>query len=307
MRTPPDRADRLPLVSVVIPAFNARRYVGQAIKSALDQTYPEIEVILVDDGSTDGTAEVPETCDPRVRVIAQPNRGVAMARNAGIEASSGDYVAFLDADDLWLPSKIARQMSIATRSREVGLVFCGYSVIRDDLEERYRVPVRRPRRRVRAMATNDAWGILLPSTGLIPRVVFSELGAFDPALSTAADHEFMTRISRRYEVDAVRACLTLYRAHGGQMHRDVRAFDEDAQVLIDSVEQTIGPDPDRCRRAIANLEVRLAHRWAACGDLPRSARHVSRALQADPSRLVLAPAAAAARRLWYRLLSVVAG
>jgi GT2 family glycosyltransferase len=115
-----------PLVSVVLPAYNAERFLGRAMRSALAQTYPHFELIVVDDGSTDGTAEVIRSFrDRRVRHFSQPNRGQGAARNYGIRGSAGRYVTFLDADDVYLPGKLQRQVEfLETQHQECQVVFC---------------------------------------------------------------------------------------------------------------------------------------------------------------------------------------
>ncbi|HEX3110532.1 MAG TPA: glycosyltransferase family A protein, partial [Thermoanaerobaculia bacterium] len=110
-------------VSVVIPSYNYARYLGEAIDSALGQTLPPLEVIVVDDGSTDDTPAVLAAYGDRIRVLRQKNAGVAVARNSGIAAARGECVAFLDADDVWLPRKLELQIPLFTDS--VGLVHCG--------------------------------------------------------------------------------------------------------------------------------------------------------------------------------------
>ncbi len=114
-----------PLVSVVIPAYNAERFLGRAMRSALAQTYAHLELIVVDDGSTDGTAEVIRSFrDRRVQHLSQPNRGQGAARNLGIRASAGRYVTFLDADDVYLPEKVQRQVDFLETHRDCQVVFC---------------------------------------------------------------------------------------------------------------------------------------------------------------------------------------
>lgn len=98
-----------PRISVVIPVFNGERFLAEAIRSALSQTLPPYEILVIDDGSTDGSAEIAESFGPPVRVLRQENRGEAAARNFGIEAASGDWIAFLDCDDVWQPEKLAFQ------------------------------------------------------------------------------------------------------------------------------------------------------------------------------------------------------
>lgn len=102
----------LPLVSVIIPTFNRQRIIGAAVRSALDQTYPRLEVIVVDDGSTDDTAGVLHSFGDAIRVIRQENAGPSAARNRGVACARGEIIAFLDSDDAWLPTKIARQVGV---------------------------------------------------------------------------------------------------------------------------------------------------------------------------------------------------
>jgi glycosyltransferase involved in cell wall biosynthesis len=114
-----------PLVSVIVPAYNAERFLGRALRSGLAQTYAHLELIVVDDGSADRTADVIRSfTDARIRHLSQPNRGQGAARNLGIRASTGRYVTFLDADDVYLPQKVERQVEFLTTHRECEVVFC---------------------------------------------------------------------------------------------------------------------------------------------------------------------------------------
>lgn len=108
------------LVSTIIPAFNAAPFVGETIESALAQTHRDQEIIVVDDGSTDETVAVVRSFEPRVRLLQQQNGGPAAARNAGVRVSTGDWIAFLDADDIWMPNKLERQLAC---SGDCGLVY----------------------------------------------------------------------------------------------------------------------------------------------------------------------------------------
>ena len=110
-----------PLISVIIPVYNCEKYVAEAIESILAQTYPALEVIVVDDGSTDGTGEIVKSF-PQVKYLFQDNAGTAAARNRGIRAAKGEYIAFLDADDLWLPEKLAQQISAYNVDPDLELV-----------------------------------------------------------------------------------------------------------------------------------------------------------------------------------------
>jgi glycosyltransferase involved in cell wall biosynthesis len=116
-------------VSVVIPAYNAARTLGEAIESALAQDFPGKEIIVVNDGSTDSTAAVLRTYGDRIRVIEQKNRGQSAARNAAIAAAGGEYLAFLDSDDYWLPGRISATVDALQADRAAGLALCDFRII----------------------------------------------------------------------------------------------------------------------------------------------------------------------------------
>ncbi len=115
------------LVSVIIPVYNCRAYILESVRSVQEQTYGNIEIIIVDDGSTDGTQDVLESVkDSRIRLVRTENRGVSAARNTGMEASAGDYMAFIDADDKWFPRKLELQMAMMREEQNLGLVFSDF-------------------------------------------------------------------------------------------------------------------------------------------------------------------------------------
>lgn len=122
--------DEVPgLVSVVIPSYNRAYIVGQAIESVLRQTYENVEVVVIDDGSTDDTERVVRAFDDRVRYIYQPNGGIAVARNSGIAAARGEFVAFLDSDDVWLPWKLEAQLAVLRQCPEIGMIWTDMTAV----------------------------------------------------------------------------------------------------------------------------------------------------------------------------------
>lgn len=127
-----------PLVSVIIPAYNAESYLRDAIDSALAQTYKNLEVIVVNDGSTDGTAAVGRSCGPRVRVVDQENRGPAGARNTGFAAAAGNIIALLDADDLWMPGRIQACVDLLQSDPRLGFVTTDAFLIEGDTPTKLR-------------------------------------------------------------------------------------------------------------------------------------------------------------------------
>jgi glycosyltransferase involved in cell wall biosynthesis len=155
-------------VSVVIPARDAARFVEAAIRSTLDQTVPPERVIVVDDGSTDGTADVADGVDPRVTVIRREWQGVGRARNVGLDAADSGLVAFCDADDLWLPHKLERQLAALDRDPRLDAVFCLLDEFLDGVEP--------GERGVRAPRTGEAAS--LATCALLRRSVIERVGRF---------------------------------------------------------------------------------------------------------------------------------
>lgn len=286
------------LVSVVIPVYNGETYLAAAVESVLRQTHPSVECVVVDDGSTDRSGEIADglsAAEPgRVRVVHTENRGVAAARNCGIAAARADLVAFLDADDLWLPAKLERQL-IAFRARpEAGIVYTGVHLV--DAHGRYigRMRAAPPAAALRNTLLMERPPLIL-TTGLVPRQVLDAIGGFDERLSTSADCDLACRIALRHDVTLVDEPLALWRQHGSGMHLDPSATRHDMQLVHDKVFN----DPNlpvslrrQRRRASANLQISLAGTYWRRGDRRQAVQSGLRAARCDPTRLF-----AAARRL----------
>jgi glycosyltransferase involved in cell wall biosynthesis len=217
-----------PLVSVVVPAFNAASTLASTLDSIIHQTYQALDVVIVDDGSTDVTRSIAHRfcqMDSRIRVIAQLNSGVAAARNAGICASKGDFVAFIDADDLWHPTKIERQLrALLQQSPDVALVYSPFRVI--DGEGNVMASARRQHASGwvldRHLKTNIVGN---GSSILVRKSVLQEFGGFDPWLRQQGaegceDLLLQLRIAFRYKFCEVPEYLVGYRRHGGNMSAD---------------------------------------------------------------------------------------
>jgi glycosyltransferase involved in cell wall biosynthesis len=173
-----------PLVSVIIPVYNGEKYIGAALESVLAQDYPSFEIIVVDDGSTDGSAEAVKSCG-EARYLYQRNQGVAVARNTGITASRAEYVAFLDQDDLWAPEKLRIQMDYLEENPSVGYVLARQSIfIQPGME--------RPSW-LREEHLLDSQAGYLPGTLVARKALFGTIGCFDPKFETASDAEWFFR------------------------------------------------------------------------------------------------------------------
>ena len=274
-------------VSVVIPAYNHAAFLAGALRSVLEQRLRALEVVVVDDGSTDGTVEVLRAYENQIRVLRQPNRGVAAARNAGAAVASGTLLAFLDADDVWLPTKLERQAARIALDRELGLVHCGVQEI--DGEGRLL------RLRLDGM---EGWisremllfrrGVILGggSGAMVPRAVFECVGGFDEGLSTSADWDLYYRIAYRYRVGFVPEALVRYRVHGANMHRNVRTMAREMLAAYAKVFSDPDPEVQRLRRlAYGRLHSMLAGSFFRAGQYIHFLRHALASVVRQPERV----------------------
>lgn len=279
---------RTPLVSVIIPSYNHERYVGLAIESALAQTYPPHEIVVIDDGSTDGTTAVLSRYAGRVHAVRQANAGVSAARNAGVKLVSGELLAFLDADDEWQPRKLELQVAAWRCSPPPGLVHCGV----EDIDAagnplRQHTDGMSGRGVAAEMLLFRRSTILGGGSGvLIPRAVFEAAGGFDLRLSTSADWDLYYRIASRYPVAFVPEPLLRYRLHGSNMHGNIRAMEHDMLLAYEKAFSEAGPEVRKLRRrAYGNLHAVLAGSFFAAGQKRQFARHAARSLLLTPGNV----------------------
>lgn len=218
-----------PRVSVIIPTYNRAHLVNRAIQSVLNQTYQDFEVIVVDDCSTDNTAEVVNSIgDERVRYVPhQVNKGASASRNTGIGAAKGELVGFLDSDDEWLPEKLQKQVDkFDSASPNVGLIYGGYIVIDDETKK----TIQRVYPEKRGYVFEDVLkmsGPTNPLTPLVKRECFEKVGLFDEEMRFGEDWDMWVRIAEHYEFDFVSDTVGRYYVSRHQITRDrIRALDE---------------------------------------------------------------------------------
>lgn len=224
-----------PRVSVVIPNYNCARFLPETLESVFTQTCQDIEVIVVDDGSTDGSQALLERYADRVRVVHQSNEGVSGARNRGIRESRGEFVAFLDADDLWRPEKLEKQLRLFANPA-VGLVHCAVEYVDEQNRPIGTNFTGRQGRVLKAIALLQGTVVLAGgSTAVVRREAFDKVGGFDREMSTAADWDMWRRVACGYEIDMVREPLMRYRLRPGSMHRNVDVFAHDILHGFDSL------------------------------------------------------------------------
>ena len=270
-----------PLVSLVIPAFNGREMIGRTIESVLAQTWPAVEVIVVDDGSTDGTAEAVARFGDRVRYYRQENSGTAAARNLGLRHAKGEYFAVLDQDDLWVPHKLERQMPRFLEDPKIGVVYAGiefFHMHSGEVTANY-YPSDEP-------DVHDVLGhmTLALQTMVFRRSALDKIGPFDVSLGGTDDWDISIRIAAEFRIVGIDEILGRVGLHQKQQGRNApRMFFNAMRVLEKHAD--LHPGCALCRKAIRQSTAILrehyyGHFKGRAFDAWRSGRYASAAIEA---------------------------
>lgn len=218
-----------PLVSVIIPAYNASRYIVSTIQSVLNQSYKYFELIIIDDGSKDNTAELVKTfTDERIRYFYQLNQGVSVARNTGITKANGDYIAFLDADDIWRSENLEVKLNYLKKN-PIDFVFGDVQLMDDSGAplDQYLIGIKEDFLHYALLW--DRCVIPNPSSNLlIKKSCFSNLNIkFDPLFSTAADQDFVFYLCRYFKGMRISEILVQYRNANNSMSKNIALMEKD--------------------------------------------------------------------------------
>jgi len=211
-----------PKVSIIIPTYNRAELLPRTIKSVLNQTLKDFELIIVDDGSTDNTKEVVEEIqkkDKRIRYIRLDKNSGAPAhpKNVGIQNAKGDYIAFLDDDDEWLPEKLEKQIELFKNSQKKNLGFVGCNTLVIDEQKNKKYEYKMPKYKNVFQRLFGANFIRSLGNVIVKRNVFREVGLFDENLKYADDTDMWIRIAQKYDFDFVNESLFKYHWHGGNI------------------------------------------------------------------------------------------
>ena len=243
-------------VSIVIPSYNQERFLARAIESALDQTWADCEVVVVDDGCTDGSPAVMARY-PQIRVVRQLNRGLAAARNAGLAASRGEILIFLDADDQLWPDAASTGVRLLEARPDAMMVFGRCRLVNENgLPMPTNLPTIQSDFYHELLLDNFLW---TPAMVAFRREVFDLVGGFDERISPAADYDIYLRISRRFPIAAHRAVTVDYRQHADNMSRDPVLMLE-ATLAVLRVQQLHAAADAQCTATYADA----IERWRHC-------------------------------------------
>jgi glycosyltransferase involved in cell wall biosynthesis len=250
-----------PLVSVVVTAYDVERYVGAAVRSALEQTFRRIEVIAVDDGSADRTPQIlREINDPRLRVLRLPHGGSPAALNAGVAAAAGRYIAFLDGDDLWRPGKLDRHVSWLDQHPEVDMTFDWYLQI-DEEGTKTGLGSRRWQGGISFSQLLVDNVIGCGSSAMIRREALSTASPFDLRYVACHDLDLYLRVAlqRNNNICAIPASLTFYRRRAGQLSKRVEVMEADWKYLLAKMQQLA---PEFVRQATEKAGANMSRYFA---------------------------------------------
>ncbi|RYE81336.1 MAG: glycosyltransferase [Oxalobacteraceae bacterium] len=297
------------LASVIIPAYNAAGFVAEAIDSVLAQDYPQVEIIVVNDGSKDNTLEVLRGYGDRITIVDQANAGPPKARNAGLRAVRGEFVAFLDADDVWSPFKLSAQISHLVAHPDVGTVFTRWHVWLADADGVFRAP------RAWAPVPHDVATVpevsgwmytrlllechLLTTTVLMRASLIEQIGEFDVALYNGDDYDYWLRASRIAKIDKLDFVGAYYRVVQGSVSRKARPVNDERIVIEKAMAHWGLADPhggdamtpEVMRNHMDGLIIQFAHAHLTVGDAKVSVANYFDVLRRKPWRFDLWPGA----------------
>lgn len=233
----------MPKVSIIIPAYNALDYLPMTLASVLHQTFEDFEVIIINDGSSDAIEDwfAKTVHDPRVTLVSQVNNGPSAARNAGIQHAKGDYIAFLDADDLWEPDKLSKQVQILDEDPDAGLVYTWVSYID---------PEGNPTGRIRKnVQEGKVWASLIQhnivecgSVALVRQECFERVGVFNESLHIIEDIDMWLRIAEHYSFRCIPEPLVYYRQHTGSLSRNWQVMEDGYLKILERAFASTTPE-----------------------------------------------------------------
>jgi len=275
-------------VSVVIPTYNYGGFIAQAIESVLSQTLKPAEIIVVDDGSTDETESAVGSFGDKIHYIRQENAGVCAARNSGVAESTGRYIAFLDADDQWMPTKLEKQLKKFESDPEIGLVHCGMRHFDGETGQTLDL----------LTEGQEGWvadELLLwerpavnvsGSAVMVTREAFDTVPGFDARQKVGEDWDFCYWVARKFKVGFIAEPLVNYRIHARAAHNNVREMERGMSLFYEKAFASADPKIHALKnRAYGNFHRILSGSYFQSGDYGEFLKHAVKSLQYRPSSI----------------------
>lgn len=274
-----------PLVSVVIPCYNSEKWIIEALNSVSSQSYKNTEIIIVDDGSTDGTKDIVLSYDKKIRYYYQINKGPAAARNVGIEKSKGKYVAFLDSDDLWIEHKLEKQIQFLEENDEYKLVFSNVNVVDEKGEYLYTQYNKVPNQKSKLIKSFFLGKISMNTpTIVVYKSIADEIQGFNEKLPSREDHFFLMSVANDHKMFHFKEPLVKRRINQSSLSQSVKA--ENVFALINPfINASIEKFPYLCKCKKRNYS--FIYRWLGKNawkenDFKKGRAHMVEAIKNDP-------------------------
>jgi glycosyltransferase involved in cell wall biosynthesis len=258
-----------PRVSVIIPVYNAEEYLAETIRSVFAQTYRDYEIIAVDDGSTDNTLHALRRFEPQIKVLAKTNGGPASARNLAINNSTGEYIAFLDSDDIWIEDKLEEQVAFLDKNTEMGLLFgeaLMFVTVNSEKKVQGKIGYTRDPRFCQLL-----YGDFIPnSTVIIRRACIDKIGLLNESkeLIAVEDYEYWMRIAKVFPIAGIPRPLAYYRIRQGNLMGDGGDIDKGLNLALSAINEVEKLFPrmwEECgtdrNLLFARLHVRAGFAW----------------------------------------------
>ena len=274
-------------VSVIIPSYNSARYVVVAVESVLAQTYRDFEILVIDDGSTDDTKEVLKKYGQSICYLYKPNGGVSNARNYGIEKARGKYVAFLDADDVWMPEKLNKQVALLESNTDVGLSYTSAIKVDENLETKSYIEAKEYDDACEGLLLE--MNILILSSSIARRDIVLQTNGFDSQFSTCADKDFWLRLSLLTKFAPVKEHLVKYRDVTGSMSSDPFLSKRDTEGVLNKF-FALPNLPEKYKnlrnKSLSNNLMVVSGEFLHSGKIGESVRCMWRSLRLYPQNVV---------------------
>ncbi len=276
----------MPQVSVIIPAYNAMKFLPITLDGVLKQTFQDFEVIIVDDGSSDSIKEWSKSIeDQRVVFISQDNQGPAAARNRGIRQAKGEFLAFLDADDLWFNTKLEKQVKILENNPNIGLVYTWLGSIDGLGNIRGKI--------IKNNLEGDVWKTLIEhniiecgSTPMVRYSCFEKVGNFDPQLAYAQDWDMWLRIASEYRFKVIPEVLVYYRIHPNNRSKNWQIMEPSYEIIMNKAFENVSTEREKFKN-YASARTKLTIAWNVINtfnnDYQIALKFQKKALLLDPS------------------------
>ena len=261
----------MPTVSVIIHTYNNEKFIVETVESVLNQTYKDYEIIIVDDGSVDGTRDALIPYMQKIRYHYKENGGIASAKNAGICLSQTEFVAFLDHDDLWVPDKLQLQMECFNENLQVGLVYSKYTSFRDGKELRTK-----PEKGYSGWIFKEllSKSFIQTSTVVVKRECLDAVGPYDETFSLGDEYDMFLRIAQKFQCGFVDKGLTRYRVHDTNASNNDFLFDNENlgvyKKIYNNFTDLDGVEKKILRKRIARYSMKVAEGLYTQGKLEES-------------------------------------